>query len=73
MELNFNTMKEQLADTLDDIVKYDPPKFQRANFKDLEETARVMCDVFHLLTRDQAIELRKMVAEARKRTKKPKE
>lgn len=73
MEVDFEMMKKEMEKTLDDIVKYDPPKFQRANFKDLEESARVMCDVFHLLTRDQAIELRKMVAEARKRTKKEKE
>lgn len=70
MEVDFEKMKEQLESTLDDIVKYDPPKLQRANFKDLEDCARIMCDVFQIVTREQAIELRQMVKEARKRTKK---
>lgn len=70
MEVDFEKMKEQLESTLDDIVRYDPPKLQRANFKDLEDCARIMCDVFHLVTREQAIELRQMIKEARKRIKK---
>lgn len=70
MEVDFEKMKEQLESILDDIVKYDPPKLQRANFKDLEDCARIMHDVFQLVTRKQAIELRQMIKEARKRTKK---
>ncbi len=69
MEVDFQKMREQMECTLEDIVKYDPPKLQRANFKELEETARIMCDVFHLVTRDQAIELRRMVKDARKKSK----
>lgn len=69
MEVDFQKMKEQMEITLDGIIKYDPPKFQRANFKELEDCARLMCDVFHLVTRDQAIELRRMVKEARKKSK----
>ena len=39
MEVDFQKMREQMECTLDDIVKYDTPKLQRANFKELEETA----------------------------------
>lgn len=73
MQIDFNNMKEQLASTLDDIVKYDPARYQRESFRELEESARIMCDIFHLITRDEAIELRQMVKEARKRVKSKKE
>ncbi len=73
MEVDFEIMKEQLASTLDDVVKNDPPRYQRESFKELEESARIMCDIFRLITRDEAIELRQMVKEARKRTKSKKE
>lgn len=69
MEVDFEKMREQMEITLDGIIKYDPPKFQRANFKELEDCARIMCDVFRLVTRDQAMELRRMVKEARKKSK----
>lgn len=67
MEITYEELKDKLADALYDIVKYDTPKDQRENFRQLDITISMMHDVFGICTRSQAIELRQMIAEARKK------
>lgn len=66
-EINFEEIKEKYAKEIEDIIFYDITRNQKENFKYLSHTARVMCDTLHLLTKKEAMELKAMVTEAKKR------
>lgn len=68
-EVDFERIKQQYEKEIEDIITFDVTRNQRANLRDLSHTARVMCDTLHLLNRKQAMELKAMVTEARKKIK----
>lgn len=68
-KFNYEETKNDLEKTLNDVLRCDTLKDQKENFRQLDITVKMMHDIFGILTRGQVVELREMIAEAKKKKK----
>lgn len=67
MEVKFENLKQQMAETIADVLKHDTVELQKEYLEDHASAIIVMCDTFHIITHAEAVELRNMALDARKR------
>lgn len=69
MEVNFENLKKQMEDTIEDIKSYDTIENQKEYLDDYARAIIIMCDTFHIITHAEAVVLRNMALEAKAKIK----